>query len=326
MSRVKPASSRVKPATSKVRPPIAKVRAAVSMVLPPLTPSSGRFGSRYTQVISLVPYYGGKNNLCALINRYIGEAARGRGCTTYVEAFGGGGRSLINLNLTKHDFDKAVYNEYSKTMCNLMTVVKDHELVEKMIDCLHGLQCDKETFDYIKATQAKGNHSLLDTAVMEYILHKCSFIGDGLSYGTENAAKLKNYRNNAARLRMVHKRLNRFDVEIINGDYRRMIELYGQREDVVLYLDPPYHVCARYSGALKVYPGELTAEQHQEFVRLLCQCKCSWVVSGYDPLQWGCEDYIPLETAGAEKVSLGIVTVSASDDKIKKEEFLWVKY
>jgi len=99
---------------------------------------------------------------------------------------------------------------------------------------------------------------------------------------------------------------------------------------ILKLLDVPYHPCTRNPRAINVYRKEYTREDHKKLVQKLCDCT-NWILCGYDPFAYGCEDYLPLEEAGAKKVklaevTLGSSTLSSTGETSKKVEYIWFKY
>jgi site-specific DNA-adenine methylase len=118
------------------------------------------------------------------------------------------------------------------------------------------------------------------------------------------------------------------DTTITSVDFRDVLELYQNDKQILKFIDPPYHPITRSSSALDIYPCELTIADHKEMVKILVNSN-SWILCGYDPVQYGCGDYIPLEESGAKKVSMGYFHLGTSNKNgysSEKEEFIWIKY
>lgn len=76
--------------------------------------------------------------------------------------------------------------------------------------------------------------------------------------------------------------------------------------------------------ALNNIEKQVLLEQHREMINILCESR-SWVMSGYDPAQFGNNDYLPLEKNGVKKVSIGKFNLYSGGCKHSKEEFIWYK-
>ncbi|MEG0580431.1 MAG: DNA adenine methylase, partial [Niameybacter sp.] len=259
---------------------------------------------------------------------YIGLVAKKAGATSYCECFGGGGRCILNLDkLDTVNFDRLIYNEWDEGMCKLFEAASKPDTAEQMIKALRNVNYDKETFDYCKKHKLDKDNSLLETACMTYILCQMSYNANMKSFSkidyNTNSDIVQNFYNGVDRIILTP--LHVPNLEVVNGDYREMLRLYGADPHVVKYLDPPYITLVREKGSLKVYSNELTCKEHKELVELLCNSR-SWVLSSYDPEKYGSDIYKKLEEAGAIKVSLGKFFVSSSGKAYTyKEEFIWYK-
>lgn len=267
------------------------------------------------QYFSLVPYYGGKYKMLPKILPIIQELADLNNCDTYAELFGGGGRVILNLDRIKHEFSDKIYNDNDAGICCLMQTCKDPDKAENLYDSLQDMEISKELFNRLRDEEVK----LLgqERAKAKYILIANSF-NNNMSAFNRYEYRIKGI----DKILLAPKHLK--GVNILNKDYRDILQELGGNMRVLKYLDPPYHPATRNQNALNVYKYEMSREEHQELVKLLCKSRC-WILSGYDPAQYGCDDYKPLEEAGAKKISIGTYQVKSSKHKIEKEEFIWVK-
>ena len=67
-------------------------------------------------------------------------------------------------------------------------------------------------------------------------------------------------------------------VQIENRSVFKLIPIYN-RENVFMYLDPPYLLETRKNR--KIYKHELTSEEHEELLKLICCSKAKIMISGY---------------------------------------------
>lgn len=317
--KFKPAFAPVKPATQKIDAPCKTIARAFSRV----TNALG-FCDADNEHYNLVSYFGGKYNKLGKILPYIEMLGIKNNAHTYLECFGGSGKCILNLDTLNYHFDKAIYNEWDKGMCNLFEVVADEDLAEQLAEELNQIDYSEYNFKYCKAHKNDAANSLLESACMAYVVCQMSYNADfrnfrQTKYGCNYDVSFYNRTEN---ILLAAEHLQ--GIEVINGDYKIQMEKYGTNPQVVKYLDPPYHPACREKNSLKVYTNELSRELHQEMVSLLCNSR-SWILSGYDPAQYRCDDYAPLEANGAVKVSIGEFIVTSSNDKIYKEEFIWYK-
>lgn len=310
-------SIKIKKAIGTIKETAPKVLSPLSYLLQP----PDYYGTT-TKYYNLVKYYGGKYDKLSSILHYIELVAQVNDASAFVECFGGGGKCILNIDTINHHFKKKIYNELDAGMCSLFRMASATNTAKQLIKELNCFDYDKETFEYCKIHRNDDNLCDLYMACMVFMLCMMGFNGSTRYYSKFHEGDLS-YINAINRIAYAPEHLK--DVEIINGDYIDMMKEYGENSLVVKYLDPPYHPACRNQNALQEYQNELTQQQHQEMVGILCQSR-SWILSGYDPAQWGCSDYEPLEKAGAVKVSIGQYMVSVTREGTKyKEEFIWYK-
>ena len=310
--------------TLYIRRPIGKIKKAVPMVLPALPYSLTTIGElgNSKKYYNLIKYYGGKYGKLQKILPYIELVAQKNNATTYVECFGGGGKCILNIDTINHHFKKKIYNEYDVGLCSLFRMASSTDTANQLIEELSCFNYSRQTFKYCKNHRSDSDLGDLYRACIIFILCQMGYNGNTKDYSKLHENNLS-YMNAINRIAYAPEHLK--CVEIINGDYIDMMKKYGEDSLAVKYLDPPYHPICRNKDALQEYSNELTRQQHQEMVTILCQSS-SWVLSGYDPAQWGCSDYDPLEKAGAVKVSIGKYMVSSTKKGTNcKEEFIWYK-
>ncbi len=240
---------------------------------------------------------------------------------------------MLNRSYSEYYFPMAYYNELDVTMCHLFRYASSKETVLQLINELARTPYRKDVYRYYRSHQQDTSLSGLEMAKAAFVIHTMSYNSSGTSFDSYETSK-EHYKNKIINLFEAPGRL--CNVEIMNRDYRDVLAEVGRDSRFVKYLDPPYHPRCRNQDSLQVYISEMTAEQHQEMVELLCGAR-GWVLSGYDPLQYGCGDYLPLEKYGAVKVNIGQYSISSSARKcsnnaagrtetLKKDEFLWYKY
>ena len=303
---------------------IKNMQEAVPKVLPPLPDSlqSMDGSSIKRKYYNLVKYYGGKYDKLPQILHYIELVAQENNATTFLECFGGGGKCILNIDAINNHFEKKIYNELDIGMCSLFRMASTTATAQELINELNQFEHSKEIFKYCKKHRYDEDLSDLYRACLIFMLCQMGYNSSTKDYSKFHEDDLSFY-NAINRIAYAPDHLR--DVEIVNGDYKDLMKKYGADSTAVKYLDPPYHPICRNQGALNIYTNELTQQQHREMVSLLCQSK-SWILSGYDPAQWGCTDYEPLEKAGAVKVCIGKYVVSALNRNANyKEEYIWYK-
>lgn len=275
------------------------------------------FNKSYFNFIS---YYGGKYFQLEETLNYIEHVAVHNNADTYLELFGGGGKCILNIDTIDHNFTNKIYNEFDSSLCNLFKVAADYEKSEVLYDLINSLNCSKELFGFCKKNKDNTMFSDIERAAMMYVLIKNSYSSNMKGY---NPCKDDYVYSSSKTILKANEYLE--GIKIINGDYLNLMKEYGSSVKAVKYFDPPYHPACRNQNSLKIYPNELTVEQHKELVGILCKSR-SWVLSGYDPAQYGCSDYEPLVQSGAVKVSIGEFRLGCSQNENYKEEFIWYKF
>lgn len=302
-----------KSAIPEIKDALIEIGEAVPLVLP-------HFNAVQSKYYNLIKYYGGKYYQLENTLPFIRKVAMFNQAETYVECFGGGGKCLLNTDKMSYTFNKKIYNEYDKGICCLFEVASNKKTAKKLVDFLSNQKVNKELFDFCKQHRNDKDNSKFESAYMTFVLCSTSYNGAMGSYVERDE---ETFYRAVERINYAPEHLA--NTKIINGDYKVLLQKYGKDKKTVLYLDPPYHPACRNQSALNVYSNELSREQHKEMVNLLC-CSRGWVLSGYDPAQYGCDDYVALEESGAIKVSIGKYNILASKNELSKEEFIWYKF
>ncbi len=279
-------------------------------------------------MLSLIKYYGGKYFQTPDYIPHIVKLAKEQQAHGYIECTAGGARTL--LNLPKNLFSCKVYNEFDIGLCNLFACVKDKNHAEELIRFLRRTPYDKDYFEWAKKERNNRNFDLVTSAALTYIVAMQSRDGDMEHFRLGKDAALnerfiKLYYNSVRRIGRVTPVLQ--DTVIMSADFRDVLEQFHNDKHIIKFIDPPYHPVTRSNKALEIYPCELTIADHKEMVSLLAKSH-SWIMCGYDPALYGCDDYKPLEEAGAAKISIGYFHLGSTNTKgidSKREEFIWIK-
>lgn len=298
----------------------------------------------YRKAFSLVSYYGGKARLIRKIQKYIIQLAEESRAAMFIECFGGGGRGILNLDQIPYRFLHRMYNEWDESMACLFAVCQHPDTAEALYRHLLTIPYKKETFDTVKQyLKYDKDGLLLDRSLTVFDKAVIGYLSCAMSFNSARDCYRKLPKKNPEHaLRLYYSRMKRIleapqhlaAASIVQGDYKKILEVYGKDPTVLKFLDPPYHPATRSDDAQIVYKNEMTPEQHREMVAMLCESHC-WILCGYDPYETEskCEDYKPLEESGAVKVLIGKVLVSAAnyshakngEEMLYKNEYLWIK-
>ena len=101
-------------------------------------------------------------------------------------------------------------------------------------------------------------------------------------------------------------------VQIEHQDVFKLIERYD-REDVIMYLDPPYVISTR---SKRIYKHEFTNEDHEKLLKFCIKTKAKILISGYESELYN--EY--LKNWEKEEV------MAVCETGIKKKEVLWKNY
>ncbi len=203
-------------------------------------------------IISLFPYVGGKYRLVPHLVEMVNECYdRYKEIDTYIETCGGGGRLILNL---PHR-GRAIYSEYDRRLCNLFWAVSDLSRVSQLIHELEQIKNTRTEYERIcnvsETSNHQNNYPIQNAAYMYYLL-QFSFNGRLGNYATYNETERGlEQRNSDENLnledafRQSFNRLPFFteivkNIDIWQADCRKIVDLYKDCPNVLLYIDPPY--------------------------------------------------------------------------------------
>lgn len=206
----------------------------------------------------------------------------------FVEPYFGGGAVLLNkdpLGVSE------VCNDINARLINFWRVLADENLYQKMVRILQATPCSEER--YQRAEQASANRTTqpdsdilsVDAAVDFFVM--CRQSRAATFKGFTNLAKTRtrggmNELPNAwwraiEGMPSVYERLKR--VVILNRPAVEVIRTQDGK-DTLVYADPPYVHETR--TTTDSYEHEMSLEQHEELLDVLCGMKGKFALSGYD--------------------------------------------
>ena len=199
---------------------------------------------------SPIKYYGGKSYMTNIIINHFPKEY-----DIYVEGFGGGASVLFQKDKTALE----VYNDLGENVYSLFKVLSDKEmflkLKERMDLAVYSAQLREE---YKK--DLKTNLSLEDRAYKFLYVNRSSFNGVG-GFSTTMIVRRNMSKSTSDFLSMIdklpeiHNRLSSVIIE--HRDIFDLLDKYN-KENVFMYLDPPYVKETRLSNQL--YECEMTDE------------------------------------------------------------------
>lgn len=221
---------------------------------------------------SPIKYYSGKSYMVNIILNQFPKDYK-----IYVEGFGGGASVLF----AKPQTGIEIYNDLGDNVYALFKVLSDKAMFERLKERIdltpYSSQLRSEYKDALMSEL-----SMEDRAYYYLYVNRSSFNGvGGFSVNTvvrRNMSKsISDYLSMVDKLPEIHNRLSSVIVE--HRDIFDLIDHYD-KADVFMYLDPPYVHNTRLSTTR--YEQEMTDEEHARLVARLLQCKCKWLLSGYD--------------------------------------------
>lgn len=208
----------------------------------------------------LITYVGGKHYTSNIIINILDYSK-----TTYIELFGGSGKILLG----KHKHSRNIYNDINYGLYSLFYTVKNYP--EEFLDRLrYMVPSEKLFYDY----RDLNTTDIIDNAVKTFVVYNLSFAGMGnrfgLAYKKVKASRLTNKIKN---IRAFSEKLK--DVEVWNKDFREVLELIKDEEDIMLYADPPYY------GVEHYYDTGFGLEEHKILAEYLNKARYSVMISYY---------------------------------------------
>lgn len=195
----------------------------------------------------------------------------------YVEGFGGGASVLF----AKPQNGVEVYNDLNENVYALFKVLSNKEAFEQLKQRMDLTPYSAQLRDEYKELLTT-NLSLCDIAYYFLCVNRMSFNGVG-GFSTTHIVRRNMSKSTSDFLSMIdklpqiHNRLSSVIIE--HRDIMELIDKYDN-PNVFMYLDPPYVISERRSS--QRYECDMTNEQHGALIGRLLDCKCKWLLSGYD--------------------------------------------
>lgn len=197
-----------------------------------------------------------------------------------VDVFGGSGTVIMNSGFTKR-----VYNDADGDLVNFFRVLRDDALRPALLRRLRHLPMSREEYEHYRAIYVNGGNSFhrlgqVDRAVATYFRSNYSYGGKMKNGGFSVSASDRNFvKENATYLSRLRdfKALADFwrKTVIEHGDFQKVIELYGNRANAILYCDPPYF------GTEGYYSRTIEPQAHTFLAEQLNAVSARAVVSYY---------------------------------------------
>lgn len=187
---------------------------------------------------------------------------------TYVEVFGGTGAVLMNKIPSKVE----IYNDFNSHLTNFFEVIRSHrdEFFEQLDQLIVSEDLYKYFYDNIDNSPNDIERAIRYFYIMSFC-HKGKFNG-GFSV-IPDADYIQKLQWKKACLTYISKRMK--NCLVTNKSYEKVIT-GNNREDVLLFLDPPY---VNTEGYYKQLAGQFTQQDHIKLRDLLKKHKGTFVLS-----------------------------------------------
>jgi len=264
---------------------------------------------------SCIRYFGGKGNgLCKRLLSYFPDNYKEM---NYLEPFGGSAAVLFDKEISPIE----IYNDIEENVYSLFKVLSDKDLFKEFKDKCDLTPYSKQIMEEFKLSLREDNLSILERAYKYFIVNRTAYNGHGGFSASpvirrKMSKSVSDYLSTVDRLYDIHQRLSK--VIIHNRDAVDLIKKYD-KENWMLYLDPPYHWSTRTAAR---YKEDMDVEKQQEFLNALIGCENAKIlVSGYD-----CEEYDILVDNGWNKISFEVKTQNTNREGKTKVETIWFNY
>lgn len=234
--------------------------------------------------------------------------------STYVEPFFGGGQFFFFKTPSKRE----IINDSNPHLMQMWETIKSSP--KPLIEILQKTPYDESSFDWARYGSISGSPE--ENAARTFIRYRQSLGARGKSFAVPSKNRLRRgmpdnesawlsaldlIPANSARLK---------GVEISSLPYQ--FALVEDSPDTLFYMDPPYLPETRV--AKKVYDWEMSYDEHEELLRLICSLSGRVMLSGYDsPLY---DKYL----GGWRREEVKMANHAAGGIKKKKNyEVIWIK-
>lgn len=199
----------------------------------------------------------------------------------YVEPYGGAASVLLRKPRSFHE----VYNDLDGDLVNLLSVIRDTDQMEKLIEQLKLTPFSREEFELSVQDSESPVEQARRTIVRSFMgfgsaatnkNHKTGFRSKCHRRASTAGSDWKNYPES---LRAVGERLHGVIIERRNAiDLMR----YQDSHETLFYIDPPYLHDTRHNGSERCYSHEMNNLDHEMMLSVIKRLDGMVVLSGYD--------------------------------------------
>lgn len=262
-------------------------------------------------------WYGGKLRVILIINNLIPN-----GIDEWYEPFMGS--AAITLNKHRHKVE--VINDLDKELYMLFNLMADSENGKILLNRLLKLKYSEDEFNRAMVAKRSGFNGLdkFEQAEKTYILISQSFNNTRKSFSHKFSQEQYSF-SLSKNLPEVYKRLQGVHVE--NKSALEIIEQAKNKENAMIYLDPPYRKSLRNKGALSVYGYDnMEDPDHIELLEAIKHSKAKIILSGYLDVENDLYDNYLLTTKEWKRYKLKELQKPSNSASSKGCEYIWVNY
>ncbi len=265
--------------------------------------------------MTVIQYPGKKNSIAnGIINRFPYNYPS----MTYLEPFFGSG----SIFFRKERSEVETINDLDSEIFNLFLQIREHP--DELIFLLKNTPWSRDEYDL--------SFEISDNPIEQ--ARRCIvrfWFTVGANVRAKNGMRFEVKRNTGGlnyfhlklpeMITLVSKRLKHSKTNIVQIENRNVFELIPvyNRENVLMYLDPPYLLSTRKNK--KVYRHEFSDEEHEELLKLITCSKAKIIISGYESelykkflSDWKMEKTISIDQAGNMKTEC--IWMNYSDSQI----------
>lgn len=226
-------------------------------------------------VNNIIVYFGGKGTMFKKIINHFPDPST---YNTYIEPFGGS----YGIGLKLYPYPEIeIYNDLEQNVYSLFKVISDKFLFEEFKQKCDLVHYSEDLRKDYKLLLKQDNLSLIDRSFYFFYINRTSHNGvGGMKINTIIRRKMSkcisDMLSTIDNLYDLHQRLSK--VIVLNRDGIELIKKYKDRENVFIYMDPPYTLDRRTSVRYKV---DMTNEQQIELISTIIDSKCKILLSSY---------------------------------------------
>lgn len=265
-----------------------------------------------------VRYFGGKGGMYNNILKYFPSPIY----DTYIEPFSGSYSIGLHMQYVP---PIEIYNDMNKNIYSLFYVLQNNKMFEKFKE-----KCDLSIYsedfrrlykENLKRPFTDDKDDIVQRAFEYFYVNRTSHNGiGGFSINScirRNMSKsVSDMLKTIDNLYELHMRLSKTIVSSTDGI--SLIDKYGQKENVFMYCDPPYHQSTRTSTR---YDVDMDNDMQEKFIDSCINAKCKLLISGYN-----CDAYKRLEDNGFKRIDFVVHTIGGDMKPKDKTESLWMNY